>query len=62
MLLVKDENNGTYDLVNMSIEELHTLGELIDSAQLTHKRTFFNVKTGIIHYLSKLKQPKKEVK
>ena len=59
MLLTKDENNGTYDLINMSIEELHALGELIDSAQLMHKRTFFNVKSSINHYISKLKQPKK---
>ncbi len=57
-----DELHDNYDILNLSYEDLIELSKVLDSCQLTQKRTFYKLKSEIDKLIGSKKLPKKNGK
>lgn len=57
-----DELHDNYDILNLSYGDLIELSKVLDSCQLTQKRTFYKLKSDIDKLIGNKKLPKKNGK
>lgn len=60
MLLVHDVTNNSYDIINLTKEEIIELSNSFDYFPLPQKRIFYRLKKDIDALVSSISQPKKK--